>query len=169
MKKIILASATLLLGIFAHAQSSSPDVLASGGGFASGPGFTNSFTLGQGSIPETYTQGTFILTQGFQQPADLGTGMAPVNNAPASIGTFPNPSNGRFFLEYTLDENAIVTIEAFDVLGQRIYAETTSRSGGKQMHEMNLSDRANGVYFVNCTIKTSSGSTTRTSKVTVAH
>src|ERR1041385_1334605 len=105
MKKIIFTSLALAICIFANAQSSSPDVIASGGGFAIGTGFTNSFTVGQGSIPETYIQSGFILTQGFQQPADIGLGMAPVNTTP-SIGTFPNPTNGQFFLEYTLEENA---------------------------------------------------------------
>jgi hypothetical protein len=168
MKKIIFTSFAIAFCIFANAQSSSPDVIASGGGFAIGTGFTNSFTVGQGSIPETYIQGSFILTQGFQQPSDIGLGMAPVNTA-STIGTFPNPSNGQFFLEYTLEENAIVTVDAFDVLGQRIYSETTSRTAGKQMHEVDLSSQVNGIYFVNCIIKTSSGTTTRTSKITVAH
>lgn len=169
MQKIFFASAALFTCIFSNAQSSSPDVLASGGGFTTGPGFSNSYTVGQGSLPETYIQGGFILTQGFQQPVDPGTGMAPVNNNTSSIGAFPNPGNGQFFLQYMLEENAVVTVEAFDVLGQRIYSETTSRTSGKQMHEVNLPAQANGVYFVNCTIKTSSGTTTRTSKITVAH
>ncbi|MEO5645108.1 MAG: T9SS type A sorting domain-containing protein [Bacteroidia bacterium] len=167
MKEIFAFIAVVFLCNFTFAQSSSPDVLSSGGGFASGPGFTNSFTIGQASIPETYTTGTFILTQGFQQPSDIGTGLAPINLASTNIGTFPNPSNGQFFLEYTLDENAFVTIDAFDVLGQRIYTETTARSAGKQLQEVNLSGNANGIYFVNCTIKTPAGTSTTTSKITV--
>lgn len=168
MKKIILSTAILFSGFFATAQTSAPDVLASGGGFAAGPGFTNSFTIGQGTIPETFSAGTFILTQGFQQPNSIGTGLAPVYLSPRTIGTFPNPSNGQFFLEYNLTENAIVTIEAFDVLGQRVYMETTSRTTGKQVHEVNLSSQPNGIYFVNCTIKTPSAITTTTSKITVS-
>jgi hypothetical protein len=169
MKRIILSSAFLFACIFTFAQSSAPDVLSSGGGFATGPGFTNSFTIGQGSLPETFTTGTFILTQGFQQPADIGLGLAPVTLPSKSIGTFPNPSSGQFFLEYTLDENAVVTVEAFDILGQRIYTETTTRTTGKQMHEVNLSTQANGIYFVNCTIKTANGITSTTTKITVTH
>jgi hypothetical protein len=168
MKKIILSASTLFLCIFATAQSSAPDVLASGGGFATGAGFTNSFTIGQGAIPETFTAGTFILTQGFQQPADMGTGLAPVNLPSTNIGTFPNPSNGQFFLQYDLDENAVVTVEAFDVLGQQVYNETTSKNTGKQLHEINLAAQANGIYFVNCVIKTSNGTSTTTTRITVA-
>jgi hypothetical protein len=168
MKKIILFASTFFLCIIATAQTSAPDVLASGGGFTTGAGFTNSFTVGQGSIHETFTSGTFILTQGFQQPVDIGTGLAPVNLSANNVGTFPNPNNGQFSLEYNLTENAIVTIEAFDLLGQRIYTETTSRTMGKQLHEVNLATQPNGIYFVNCMIKTSVGTTTTTSKITVS-
>ncbi|HET6992207.1 MAG TPA: T9SS type A sorting domain-containing protein [Bacteroidia bacterium] len=166
MKKLILLAATLFCCFFAKAQISSPDVLASGGGFASGPGFTNSFTLGQGSLPETFTTGTFILTQGFQQPADIGTGLAPVNETSA-LETYPNPTNGQFFLEYMLTENSDVVIEAFDVLGQNVFSETTSHASGKQISSVNLSSQSNGVYFVRCTIKNSSSITTHTSKITL--
>lgn len=168
MKKIILSLAISCCWFFAAAQTSAPDVLASGGGFATGPGFTHSFTIGQGAITETFNAGTFMLTQGFQQPNSIGTGLAPVYLSTRNIGTFPNPSNGQFFLEYNLTENAIVTVEAFDVLGQRVYTETTSRTTGKQVHEVNLSSQPDGIYFVNCTIKTPSGITTTTSKITVS-
>lgn len=166
MKKIFFAP-VLFLSICAAAQSSAPDVICSGGGFATGAGFTNSFTIGQGAIPETFTAGTFILTQGFQQPSDIGTGLAPVTLPSSNVGTFPNPSNGQFFLEFNLDENATVTVEVFDVLGQRIYTETTFKTAGKQMHEVNLATQANGIYFVNCIIKTPNGTTTNTSKITI--
>ncbi len=166
MKKAILFIASGFFCLCMNAQSSSPDVLASGGGFASGAGFTNSFTIGQGSLPQTFTTGTFILTQGFQQPADIGTGMAPINEI-GNLGTFPNPTNGQFFLEYTLTENADILIEAFDVLGQNVYSEKSSGYAGKQLHPIDLSAHANGIYFIRCTIKTVSETTTQTSKITL--
>lgn len=166
MKKLFFAP-ILFLGFSATAQSSSPDVICSGGGFATGAGFTNSFTIGQGAIPETFSSATFILTQGFQQPSDMGTGLAPVTLPSSNIGTFPNPSNGQFFLEYALEENAVVTVEVFDVLGQLIYTETAAKSTGKQLHEVNLPAQANGIYFVSCIIKTPYATTTSTSKITI--
>ncbi len=166
MKKIILFIASGILGHVLIAQSSAPDVLASGGGFASGAGFTNSFTIGQGSITGTFTSGTFILTQGFQQPTSIGTGMVPVNES-ETLGLFPNPSNGQFFLEYTLSENADISIEAVNVLGQIVYSEKSSGYAGKQLFQVNLSSNANGVYVIRCTIKSLSETTTHTSKITL--
>lgn len=166
MKKTIILIASGLVCVGIHAQSSSPDVLASAGGFATGAGFTNSFTIGQGSLPETFTAGAFMLTQGFQQPADIGTGLAPVNDM-GSQEIFPNPSNGQFFLEYTLTENADISIEAFDVLGQSVYSEKNSSYAGKQLYSIDLSTQSNGIYFIRCTIKTLSETTLHISKVTL--
>lgn len=167
MKKTLLAL-FLLAAAGAKAQTSKPDVIASGGGFASSSSFTNSFTLGQGSLNQTFSAGTFILTQGFQQPDLLSTGMAPVTPR-GSVATFPNPSNGSFFLEYDLESNAEVTVEAFNVLGEIVYSETSNRSSGHQLHPVDLAGQPDGVYFIRCTIKTAESTSTRTSKITLTH
>jgi hypothetical protein len=166
MKKIIFSSALLFCCIFAKAQTNSPDVLSSAGGFATGNGFTNSFTIGQGSLPETFTAGTFILTQGFQQPADLSTGFAPTSD-PFSFGTFPNPTSGQFFLEYDLESSSEISVAVFDVLGQPVFSEISSQATGHQIQSVDISNQANGIYFVRCTIKSDSGISTHTAKITL--
>src|ERR1041385_872456 len=113
MKKNILTFSVLSFSFFSFAQSSSPDVIASGGGFATGAGFTNSFTIGQGSLPETFSAGTFIITQGFQQPADVSTSLAPASDLFA-FGEYPNPTSGELFLQYDLQNSSEVTIEIVD-------------------------------------------------------
>lgn len=166
MKKVILFFSFGFSAFLLQAQSSAPDVLASGGGFAVGSGFTNSFTVGQGSLPETFTSGSFMLTQGFQQPADVSTALAPINLS-STINAYPNPTNGIFFFAYTLTENSNVTIEAFDVLGQKVFSEINSISIGEQTSMVNLAALSSGIYFVRCTIKNTSGTTVNTSKVTL--
>lgn len=166
MKKTMLILTSGLFSVFLTAQSSSPEVIASGGGFASGSGFTNSFTIGQGSITETFSSGTFMLTQGFQQPVDIGMGMAPINEM-GDAAVFPNPSNGLFFLEYTFTENADVLIEVLDVLGQSVFSDKKSGYAGTQLYQIDLSTHASGIYFIHCTIKTLTETTTHTSKITL--
>ncbi len=166
MKKIVLSSAIVFCSLFAKAQTSSPDVISSSGGFAIGTGFTNSYTLGQGSLPETFNAGTFILTQGFQQPPDFTTGFAPTSD-PFSFGTFPNPTNGQFSLQYDLENPSEITIEVFDVLGQSVYSEISSQPTGHQIHSVDISNQQNGIYFIRCSIKSTAGITIHTSKITL--
>ncbi|MCD4746833.1 MAG: hypothetical protein K8R58_11100 [Bacteroidales bacterium] len=74
MKKI----STLLLGLaisFAvTAQSVSPEVVASAGDYFEGTNASLSWTLGE-IATETYSNGSNILTQGFQQPSDIESGI----------------------------------------------------------------------------------------------
>lgn len=161
----------MLLGLpfFAAAQTSSPEVIASAGDYFSSAGLSNSYTVGEMALVETYTTGTFMLTQGFQQPPDNLSGMAPVNIGSNPMTVFPNPGNGQFFLDYNLDEPAVVIVEVFDVLGQVVYSEQTNRSNGMQHHALDLSSHADGVYFVTCTIKSAGKTTKTTSKITLTH
>lgn len=71
MKKFIGLS--LLSSIFAWqvgAQSLSPQVIASSGGYYSNAAGSLSFTVGE-TVTQTYTSGSNMLTQGFQQPFEL--------------------------------------------------------------------------------------------------
>ncbi len=102
-----------------------------------------------------------------QQPANIGTDLAPVNGT-LNVGAFPNPTNGPFFLEYDLDSEAEVLVEVFNLLGQVVYSETSTRNPGHQLHPVDPGDQATGVYFIRCTIKAPSGTTTLTSKVTLS-
>jgi hypothetical protein len=52
-----------------QAQSLCPTVIASSGGYASGTGVSLSWTLGE-IATETFSNGGYILTQGFQQPVE---------------------------------------------------------------------------------------------------
>jgi hypothetical protein len=167
MKKYLLIIILIVSAGSSFAQTNSPTTLSSGGGYATGSGFTNSFTVGQGSLVNTFSSGTFILTQGFQQPVDVNTGFAPVSEI-ENFGLFPNPSNGQVFLQYELTLASDVTIEVFDMLGQMVFSETSSRSAGHQDHVVNLDNQPAGIYFVRCTIRNAEGVTATTSKVTLA-
>lgn len=169
MRKPIFLGLFLGLPFLAAAQTSSPEVIASAGDYFSSAGLSNSYTVGELALVETYTTGTFMLTQGFQQPPDNLNGMAPVNQNANTMTVFPNPGNGLFFMDYNLEENAVVIVEAFDVLGQLVYSEQTNRSNGMQHHAVDISTQADGIYFFTCTIKTPTKTTKTTSKITLAH
>ena len=67
MKNIKILFVAFLLPAFLMAQSVSPEVVSSAGDYYEGSNGSLSWTLGE-IATETYSNGTNILTQGFQQP-----------------------------------------------------------------------------------------------------
>jgi PKD repeat protein len=67
---------------------------------------------------------------------------------PNELKVYPNPTNGTLNIVY-LDEGAkTCTIRLFDISGKVVFAESVSQFGGLYQKELNLSDVANGMYYV---------------------
>jgi hypothetical protein len=64
------------------------------------------------------------------------------DNYSANINIYPNPVNGRLYIE-TLTQTQ--TIEIYDIYGRRQVAETMSHQGNLTI---DVSDLNNGIYFV---------------------
>lgn len=64
---------------------------------------------------------------------------------------YPNPNNGEFTVEYTLEQNCNVLLEVLDISGRVIYSQTAA-DGNKGKHSEKLrldkSKIASGTYFV---------------------
>ena len=76
MKKVILIfSLVVFISISAYTQLDlTPSVVASGGSYFEGQSMTISWTIGE-LATTTLTGNNLVLTQGFQQPTGIGTGM----------------------------------------------------------------------------------------------
>ena len=70
MKTFTIFLSVVLLPFFLSAQSVSPQVVASSGDYYQGTNASLSWTLGE-IATETYSNGSTILTQGFQQPVSV--------------------------------------------------------------------------------------------------
>ena len=70
MKTLTLLLSVVLFPLFLSAQSVSPQVVASSGDYYQGANASLSWTLGE-IATETYSNGSVILTQGFQQPVTV--------------------------------------------------------------------------------------------------
>lgn len=154
MKKITYAIILILLAAAAGAQSLSPTVIASTGGFSSNSNGSLSYTVGEMTMVQTFSAGNYILTQGFQQPTDsLVLGL--LDFAGGEYGTlvvYPNPAVDQFSYGYELPAKGKVTFRIYDAIGQLI-AETYSGTynGGKEILQANVSGWAAGVYFLQMT------------------
>jgi len=59
---------------------------------------------------------------------------------------YPNPSNGKFSLEFSRDsQRETVSVDIYGIRGEKILTETLN---GERKHEFSLSDRPTGVYFI---------------------
>lgn len=115
--KLVSASLILLLGSLtgSFAQTLSRAVFASAGGFGTSTAGQLSSTIGQIFPQTTEITGNTFLSQGFQQPEDLG--MVSIQPGPPfAFRLYPNPSTGRVFLD-GLSE-AVSQYEIFNNLGQ---------------------------------------------------
>ena len=104
-----------------NAQTNSPFVIASMGDFFSGSNFSNSSTVAEMTMVETFTNSNFILTQGFQQTYDIPTS-APslIENGNDALTVFPNPTTGFFNVIYELPMAAKVNVRLYNALGATI-------------------------------------------------
>lgn len=61
---------------------------------------------------------------------------------------FPNPGSGFFRLQFDVAERGDLEVDVHDVQGERIYHETITGFKGRYERTLDLSDRANGTYFL---------------------
>ncbi|HET6991150.1 MAG TPA: hypothetical protein VFJ43_07495, partial [Bacteroidia bacterium] len=105
--KLFLTALLLMAGMGMRAQSLSPQVVSSGGDFFPGGGTSLSTTFGELSIT-TLMSGN-MLTQGFQQPDDLGMSVVTLHNN-NSVNVYPNPTTD--FITVSLSDNHSGVINA---------------------------------------------------------
>ena len=82
-------------------------------------------------------------------PIDFGIDEAPFNAS--NINIYPNPSNGKLFVDISGDDNADVSIYIMDLLGQVHVQENVMFGQGNTIKSFDLSGLANGLYLVKLT------------------
>ena len=61
---------------------------------------------------------------------------------------FPNPSDGFFRVQFDVAERGDLEVDVHDANGERIYHETITGYKGRYERTLDLSDRADGTYFL---------------------
>ncbi len=141
----------LLYAISAGAQSTTPTVVASSGGFFSNAAGMLSFTVGELAAVTTLSSANNFLTQGFQQPSDFGVFVPPVKDESFSVSVYPNPSAGLFNLSVTATHNMMLQFSLYDMLGKQIMASRKNLSRGKNLIPVDLHQQVTGMYLLECT------------------
>ncbi len=76
------------------------------------------------------------------------TGLASVVAASPQLNIYPNPSNGKFNVQYQNASNSTVevTLDVFNILGDKVYSSNDLK--GQQVSQIDLSTAPAGIYFV---------------------
>jgi PDZ domain-containing secreted protein len=65
-----------------------------------------------------------------------------------NLRLFPNPNNGIFNLNFTLNGQDDVNIRVFSAEGRVIYEENLGAFSGEYLDKINISNNARGIYFL---------------------
>jgi hypothetical protein len=145
MKPIILFSALLLTSFQLLAQSVSPSVLANGGGSGQTADAQVSWTIGE-AFTTTVGAGNVQITQGFQQPALLVTGIGPdpVSNLVSKV--YPNPTQATLYVDLDGQVGSPLVFELIDAQGRSLWQET--HQSAQTTLSFDLSHLAAGNYVL---------------------
>ena len=147
MNKSITVIVLILFSLTGYAQIIlEPSVIASGGAYAETETISLSWTLGE-LATTTLSGGDMILTQGFQQPIDFGTGIIP-EEVKWSITAYPNPVTDALFIRFDIDMTREFWIEIQDVTGRVISLELKKEVLPGDVIQLNTSTFSYGVYFL---------------------
>ena len=127
-----------------NAQTLSSSVIGSTGEqFATASGFLE-WTLGE-IMTETYTKGSFYLTQGFQQPATIKvTSLEEAEEA--TLWVYPNPTIG--VLNVKISERGDYLLEFFNLQGQKLINRNFTVESETHIQRVDLQDYAVAVYLL---------------------
>ena len=113
-KRLLLLFNGLLLGYYCQGQkSTSPVVIASGGGFFKANNYSLSYTYGELSV-RTLNKSNYYLTEGFQQGKYQNGLPPPIND----IKYGPNPVDEKLKISFYFQEYQSFTIKVYSLLGQ---------------------------------------------------
>lgn len=148
MKKQILSIPLLIFAsVTLTAQVTlAPSVIAAGGGYAESDNISISWTLGELAV-STLTGGSMMLTQGFQQPFDIGVG---INKDQLSwnISVYPNPVGDELIIRFNTEKPGSFLIEIQDVTGRLVSQAQIKQVNPGDIFRLNTSSYTNGVYFL---------------------
>lgn len=143
----ILLSLILCSG-FVQSQSLSPSVISSSGGFYTSASAMLSFTVAEMTMVQTFTSGSNILTQGFQQPEDLTVGITENTVSSGEMVIYPNPTHGVFTLSFNSLKSGENTIKLYNLVGQEVMKRVISQTTGANTIAMDIGSLSQGIYML---------------------
>ncbi len=123
-----------------------PSVISSGGGYGENGNISISWTLGELAVT-TLKGESMLLTQGFQQPFDIGDGIRK-DEVSWDISVYPNPVKDELRIRFNIENAGDFLLEIQDVAGRLIRQEQRKQISTGDIVILNTSTCADGIYFL---------------------
>ncbi len=94
----------------------------------------------------------FVLQYGGSTEIDENSGLQ-------DLAIYPNPTSHLLNVDFSTEKSENITFTIIDITGKIIFAKQVNHAGGNLNHQFNVSDLANGFYFLR--IDTQNGKTIR--------
>lgn len=146
--KAILKLLFLIMPAAVFAQSLSPTVISSSGGYYASANTSLSFTVAEMTMVQTFSSSSNILTQGFQQPEDMVVNIPETPGSTEDMMIFPNPTNGQFNLTFSSNSIENNIIKLYDLLGQVVLTKDVSQLTGMNTVSFDISNLSQGIYMI---------------------
>ena len=147
IKAVLLLIMVIAAGSYVSAQSLTPFVIASSGGYNSNAAGSLSSTVGELTMVETFSATGNFLTQGFQQPEEWYASVEeePVNG---DLSLYPNPSYGQFNLYINAVEKGSAQMTLYEMMGQKTLSKQADIDKGANTINFDIHGFAMGIYFL---------------------
>jgi len=102
-------------------------------------------------VTSTLNQGSFIITQGFQQPLPTDSiylGILEKEPYGFDITVYPNPTRGQLKLEITTLNQVVLKVDIYNQIGEDIIGFPKFQVNDNITNDIDLSSFSNGLYYL---------------------
>lgn len=147
MKKPMLTLSLLLSTGLLYAQSIERQVIGSSGGYSSTATASVSSTVGE-TVIATGTSGSFVITQGFQQPDNTTTGVKKTEIT-VDYKLYPNPAQNSIMLSLKAATNVSLNFYIYDAVGRLVHKlENDAKQTNSYEHSFDIASYSPGNYLL---------------------
>lgn len=154
MRRIVLSSMALLCAVsYSFAQQVTPAALNAAGGTYDNPGsyFRFEWSFGEAILIDFFASAdsSLSLAQGVLQPCTDGKGTAASTVfLESDYRLFPNPTNGRFELDFFIREAGQMNLRLVDATGKVLERRSYAYNGCCSIQMFDLTSYPAGLYYV---------------------
>ena len=148
MKRSILSFVFLVTAGFLFAQVSMVNsVLATAGAYQTNGSYSLSWTVGELAV-STLTEGSNVLTQGFQQPWDMSVSIQDGPEINWSVKAYPNPVYDYLNVKFSLEKSEEFVIEVTDITGKKVLTREPQMINTDEIVDLDFTQFKPGIYFL---------------------